>query len=198
MRFQAIVLKNRAAEETKRDKDLIILAVVSAVLAGFAIHMDSTPLLIGAMLIGPFFDPILSLVVLGILDRNRKKFFHALLLLMAMTLAGWLAAVLQFMFLKTFNGFEINEIINYGWLEALIVAMILGGVGMLMWVWTKTSSLAAGVSIAISLVPPLVNTAIAFVFTNWEVFWHYSGLFLLNCIGILIGAFLVFKILVRD
>ncbi len=63
MKYKLKDLTKRANEEIKADEDLIILTVISILIAGFAVYMDSIPLLIGSMLIGPFFDPILSIVV---------------------------------------------------------------------------------------------------------------------------------------
>lgn len=193
MRFKPSALKRRASEEIKRDSDLIILSIISALLAGFAIYMNNIPLLIGSMLIGPFFDPILSISVLGILDRNKKKFVEALGSLFFMITLAISAASIQFFLIRYLTDFAISDVTPIGFVESFLVALLLGAVGMLLWMWTKSSSLAAGVSIAIFLVPPLVNIAIGIVFLNFTFIIHYSLLFFINCIGMIIGSFLVLK-----
>ena len=72
MKFKLKDLSKRALDEIKPDEDLIILTIISVLIAGFAIYLNNIPLLIGSMLIGPFFDPILSIVVLGA-DKKKEK-----------------------------------------------------------------------------------------------------------------------------
>jgi uncharacterized hydrophobic protein (TIGR00271 family) len=197
MKFNKGTLLNRAREEIRTDSDLIILTIISALLAGFAIYMDNLPLLIGSMLIGPFFDPILSLVVLGLLGRKKARAIHALGTLLFMITIGIVAVVFQFLIISNVTDFTMLEITNIGHLESFLVALLLGAVGMLLWIWPKASNTSAGVSIAIFLVPPLANVAIGLVYGGILNVLHYASLFILNCLGMVLGGYIILKFLIE-
>lgn len=197
MRFKLSDLSKRALEEVKPDTDLIILTIISVLIAGFAIYLDNVPLLIGSMLIGPFFDPILSIVVLGADKKNEKKILDAVLSLVLITVIGIAVGVFQFLFIRFFTDFTVLEVVPLGFVESFIVALLLGGVGMFLWVWPKTSNTSAGVSIAIFLVPPLVNVSIGLVYCDAVTVLYNLSMFLINCLGIIIGSFIVLQFLVR-
>ena len=199
MKFKLKDLSKRAVEEIKPDTDLIVLTIISILIAGFAIYMDNIPLLIGSMLIGPFFDPILSIVVLGsVKDKEKdKKVLSAVMSLLLLIVISLFAGVVQYLIINYFTDFVPLELIPVGFVESFIVAILLGAVGMFLWVWPKTSNTSAGVSIAISLVPPLVNISIGLVYCDVVGISYYSSIFLINTLGIIIGSFLVLQFLVR-
>jgi uncharacterized hydrophobic protein (TIGR00271 family) len=197
MNFKLKDLTKRAVEEIKPDTDLIILTIISVLIAGFAIYMNNIPLLIGSMLIGPFFDPILSIVVLGANHKDDKKVLHAIVSLLLMVVIGIATGIIQFLIIRYFTDFTVLEIIPLGFIESFLVAILLGAVGMFLWVWPKTSNTSAGVSIAIFLVPPLVNVSIGIVYCNLESIVYYFSMFLINTLGILVGSFLVLRYLVK-
>jgi uncharacterized hydrophobic protein (TIGR00271 family) len=197
MKFKLKDLTKRAIEEIKPDEDLIVLTIISILIAGFAIYMDNIPLLIGSMLIGPFFDPILSIVVLGSSKKEEKNIWKAVVTLLFMIVIAIFVGVVQFLIIRYFTNFDVLDVIPLGFLESFIVATLLGAVGMFLWVWPKSSNTTAGVAIAIFLVPPLVNVSIGLVYCNLESILYYGSMFLINTLGILVGAFLVLQFLVR-
>jgi uncharacterized hydrophobic protein (TIGR00271 family) len=197
MKFKLKDLTKRAIEEIKPDEDLIILTIISVLIAGFAIYMDNVPLLIGSMLIGPFFDPILSIVVLGSSPKQENKIWHAVASLLLMVIIGLAVGVFQFLLIRYFTDFKVVDVVSSGFLVSFIVAILLGAVGMFLWVWPKTSNTSAGVAIAISLVPPLVNVSIGLVYCNLESILYYGSMFLINTCGILVGSFMVLQFLVK-
>jgi hypothetical protein len=150
------------------------------------------------MLIGPFFDPILSIVVLGADKKKEKKILDAVLSLVLITVIGIAVGVFQFLIIRFFTDFTVLEILPSGFVESFIVAVLLGGVGMFLWVWPKTSNTSAGVSIAIFLVPPLVNVSIGLVYCDLVTILYYLSMFLINCLGIIVGSFLVLQFLVNS
>lgn len=197
MKFKIKDLTKRAIEEIKPDEDLIILTIISILIAGFAIYMDNIPLLIGSMLIGPFFDPILSIVVLGSSKKGEKNIWKAVVTLLLLIVISLFVGVVQFLIIRYFSDFDVLDIIPLGFIESFIVATLLGAVGMFLWVWPKSSNTTAGVAVAIFLVPPLVNVSIGLVYCNLESILYYGSMFLINTLGILVGAFVVLQFLVR-
>ena len=197
MKFKLQDLSKRALDEIKPDEDLIILTIISVLIAGFAIYLDNIPLLIGSMLIGPFFDPILSIVVLGADKKKEKRILDAVLSLILITVIGLAVGVFQFLFIRFFTDFSVLDIIPLGFFESFIVALLLGAVGMFLWVWPKSSNTSAGVSIAIFLIPPLVNISIGLVYCDMVTILYYLSMFLINILGIIFGSYIVLQFLVR-
>jgi len=197
MKFKLQDLSKRALDEIKPDEDLIILTIISVLIAGFAIYLNNVPLLIGSMLIGPFFDPILSIVVLGADKKKEKRILDAVLSLILITVIGLAVGVFQFLFIRFFTDFSVLDIIPLGFFESFIVALLLGAVGMFLWVWPKSSNTSAGVSIAIFLIPPLVNISIGLVYCDMVTILYYLSMFLINILGIIFGSYIVLQFLVR-
>ncbi len=191
MKIDLKVLTKRAIEEIKPDDDLIVLTIISSLIAGFAIHMNNIPLLIGSMLVGPFFDPIISIVVLGLGKHRSKNVLHAVGSFLLITFIGLSVATIQFAIFNYFSDVTLltfNPIAN---IESFLIALLLGGVGMLLWVWPNTSNTSAGVSIAISLIPPLVNIARGIVGGSMDVVVHSLTTYGVNCLGVVLGAYVV-------
>ena len=197
MKFKLQDLSKRALDEIKPDEDLIILTIISVLIAGFAIYLNNVPLLIGSMLIGPFFDPILSIVVLGSDKKKEKRILDAVLSLILITVIGLAVGVFQFLFIRFFTDFTVLDVIPLGFFESFIVALLLGAVGMFLWVWPKSSNTSAGVSIAIFLIPPLVNISIGLVYCDMVTILYYFSMFIINILGIIFGSYIVLQFLVR-
>lgn len=197
MKYKLKDLTKRAKDEIKTDEDLIILTIISILIAGFAVYMDSIPLLIGSMLIGPFFDPILSIVVLGFDHKKDKPAFTAIASLLLITVISIAVGVFQYVLINIFTDFTPVELIPLGFIESFLVAFLLGGVGMFLWVWPKASNTSAGISIAISIVPVLVNISIGLVYCDTLAIAYYTSLYLINILGIILGGLLVLMYLVK-
>jgi uncharacterized hydrophobic protein (TIGR00271 family) len=197
MKFKLKDLSKRALDEIKPDEDLIVLTIISVLIAGFAIYLNNIPLLIGSMLIGPFFDPILSIVVLGADKKKEKRVLDAVLSLILISVIGLAVGVFQFLFIRFFTEFTVLDVIPLGFFESFIVALLLGAVGMFLWVWPKSSNTSAGVSIAIFLVPPLVNISIGLVYCDMVTILYYLSMFIVNVLGIIFGSYIVLQFLVK-
>jgi hypothetical protein len=149
------------------------------------------------MLIGPFFDPILSIVVLGIEHKREERVLRAVMSLLLMIVIGIFTGVVQYLILNYFTDFIPLEVLPLGFIESFIVAVLLGAVGMFLWVWPNASNTSAGISIAISLVPPLVNISIGLVYCDLVSISYYSSMFLINILGIIFGSYVVLQFLIR-
>ncbi len=183
-------LITRAREEIKPDADIIILSIVSAILATFGIILKDNFILLASMLVSPFFDAIISFVVfVKVGDLNGIwKSVKTFLLIFAIGLITSTA----FSALLSINHdlTDVSYLPNIR-IEYFLVALTLGMVGMLLWMWPKMSNTSAGLAIAISLMPPLANVGRSIILLNSTKFFSSVGSFFINVIGIIIGAILV-------
>lgn len=189
------VLEKKAKQESKLDQDLIILTIIASLLAVYGIKMNSPYVLIGSMLVSPLFDPVISTVVfyfeknIDSLKKSIKSLLVALLISISVSLIFWL---LLFITGQLDNFQHASTIVNVA--DTTGVAILMGIVGTLLWIWPKTSNTSAGVAIAISLVPPIANFTGGVVLGNYQSAFTYLSILLLNLLGIIIGISITLKI----
>lgn len=179
--------RKKANNEVKTDQDLILLTILSALLASYGIKMDNTYILIGSMLVSPIFDPLISVVILSKLNYT-KEFLKAVgSFLMTITLA-YLSSLLFWYLESLFSGIEAYTVATPITIDLLIVATIIGFVGVLLWIWEKASNTSAGIAIAISLVPPIANMALGTALGDMSLLANSGMILAINLCGILIGV----------
>lgn len=186
-------LLKRAKNEIKTDEDLIVLSIAASLLASFGVYLNDVFILIGSMLVAPFFDPMIAFAVFLI----RKKFRNAIraaIAFIAVTTLSLAASMILFMILNPLGNLADAEyILPYNDLN-FFVSILLGIIGALLWIWPKTSNTSAGISVAISLVPPLANIGRWLVLGNGDKALFSARVFFVNTAGIIIGAFLILLI----
>lgn len=184
-------LKDRALKELRTDQDLILLTIFSTLLAAFGVKIANEYVIIGSMLISPLFNPILSILV-PIFAQDKKSFWKSLKSLMIVLFLSFSVAILFWLVIYMIGGYEVvsTEIFKIS-VDNFLVAMILGIVGMLLWIWPKVYNTGAGVAIAISLVPPIAYSTMYLVYNYYDLSLNYFLAFLVNLFGTLIGGAVV-------
>ncbi len=188
-------LLEKARGETRNDEQLVIMTVFASILAVFGIFLNNQFILLGAMLISPFFDPLISLIVFMYTRKDRDG-YRAVGLFIAMSIISIVVSVGLF-YLLSFRGqldslvFDISLVPEY-----FFIAIILGMIGTMLWLWKTTSNTSAGISIAISLIPPLANIGRGIVIADTVIVFGSLSSFVFNSFGILVGA--TFVILLRN
>ena len=193
-------LRRRAREEIKTDEDLILLSVFSALIGAFGLYLGNVYVLIGAMLVSPLFDPLVSFVVF-LASKRWKNAIRALYSFILTVLISLIFSVILFYFLNRMQ--ILTSVVSYvpvPTIEQFMLAVVLGMTGMYMWIWPKTSDTSAGVAVAVALFPPLIDISNALV--TYDVFNvnAYSMILILNILGVIAGAFfaLVLKYRIGD
>ena len=184
-------LKDRALKELRTDQDLILLTIFSTLLAAFGVKIANEYVIIGSMLISPLFNPILSILV-PIFAREKKSFWKSLKSLMIVLFLSFSVAILFWLIIYMIGGYEVvsTEIFKIS-IDNFIAAIILGMVGMLLWIWPKVYNTGAGVAIAISLVPPIAYSTMYLIYGYYGLSLNYFLAFLVNLFGTLIGGSVV-------
>jgi uncharacterized hydrophobic protein (TIGR00271 family) len=184
-------LKERALKEVRTDQDLIFLTVLSTLLAAFGVKIGNEYVIIGSMLISPLFDPILSILV-PIFAEDGKSFWKSLKSLLIVLVLSFSVGLLFWAIVYFSGQYELvsSELFTIS-IDNFLIAIILGIVGMLLWIWPRIYNTGVGVAIAISLVPPIAYSTLYLVYGLYDLSLNYFLAFGVNLIGTLIGGAVV-------
>ena len=182
----------------------LFLIVASTVIATLGLILNSAAVIIGAMIVAPLMNPILSIsfgIVTGNTTLYRRSIVTALLgsacCIVIATFIAWLAPI-QVVGTETLSRISPN-LIDLG------VAIAAGAAGAFSLTRASIASSIAGVAIAVALVPPLCVVGLGLglgesltaaignlTLTNLEVARGAFLLFLANLLGITVSACVVF------
>lgn len=174
--------------------DYMALIFFSSIIASFGLLLNSSAVIIGAMLIAPLMNPILAVAFSSLFSQK------SLLLQSVVTLiTGILSAlVISVLIGLIFNGVGVTpeELARTKPnIMDLVVALSAGGMGGFVHVRRSMNATAAGVAIAISLMPPLCCVGLGLAQGNPSVYLGASLLFATNVACVLLSAIAVFLLL---
>ncbi len=181
-------------ENSRVSQSYLVLMSLSTVIATFGLFGDSSPVIIGAMILAPLMSPIISLSM-GVLRQDEKLIKESL-----KTIAFGLAISYVFAILITWltplnsaNG-EILARIRPNLLD-LGIAATSGVAGAYAHAKKEIAKTLAGVAIAVALVPPLAVSGIGLGWGDWTVFWGALLLLGTNLAGMVLAAAMTFLML---
>jgi len=144
---------------SKPSLGFFVLLICSAVIATLGLISNSTAVVIGAMIVAPLMDPILSLAFgLSIADNRlvKRSAITVIIGIATVVCTAWLLAL-------TFDASEVNREMTARTapnLIDLVIAVAAAIAGAFTITRDKLSNSIAGVAIAVALVPPLCVTGI--------------------------------------
>ncbi len=181
-------------QNAQTSSNFLVLMALSTLIATFGLFADSSPVVIGAMILAPLMGPIISLAMGalrqdGILVKSSliTLFWGILIALFFAVLITWLTP------LETVNS-EILSRIRPNLLD-LGVALVAGVAGAFAHAKEEIAKTLAGVAISVALVPPLAVAGIGLGWGEWNVFGGAALLFATNLAGIVMAAALTFFVL---
>jgi uncharacterized hydrophobic protein (TIGR00271 family) len=178
-------------DEAKATKSFIVLILLSTLLATVGLYLNSSSVIIGAMLLAPLMQPIVSLSM-GVLRQDYtllKNSTKTILIGVALALLSSFVFALLMPFEIVTD--EIRGRLNPSILD-LFVAIISGIAAAYAKNNSKIVSSLVGVSIAVALVPPIAVSGIGLGWGSFSIFSHAFLLFLTNLIGIVLSASTIF------
>ncbi len=167
----------------------IWILIASILICSLGLNMNSTAVVIGAMLISPLMGPIVGLG-LGIGIYDKKLILKALKNLGTATFISLLTA---YLFFKITPTDAVTEIVarTQPTLLDLLVAFFGGFAGILAASRSITTNVVPGVAIATALMPPLCTAGFGLATGRIDYFLGASYLFLMNSIMISLAASIV-------
>lgn len=171
------------------------ILIFAVFVASVGLNANSTPVVIGAMLISPLMGPILGVgmaIAINDIDTLRKSMINLATMIV-------LSLIASFLFFYFFPYNEDNsELLGRVKPDIRDVLIAFFGGLALMVARTKKGTIASvifGVAIATALMPPLCTAGYGLSQGNWSYFFGAMYLFLINTIFIALATFLVLKLL---
>jgi len=181
-------------EESKLSQNFMVLLILATMIATFGLFINSTSVIIGAMLLAPLMQPIVSLSM-GVLRQDASLEING-----AKTITiGVLAVLVTAAIIAFFTPIERLTSEMSGRLSPtildLFVAIASGAAAAYAKSNEKILGSLAGVAIAVALVPPLAVAGIGLGWADWHMFSTAFLLFITNLVGIVIAAAFMFVLL---
>ena len=169
------------------------ILAVAIIIASVGLNVNSTPVIIGAMLISPLMGPIFGLGLgLGISDINLMK--HAGKNLLIMVSISIVVSLLYFLItpLSLNNPTELLARTRPTIFDVMI-ALFGGFAGILEQCRKDKGTVFSGVAIATALMPPLCTAGYGLATGNLGSFLGAIYLFCINCLFITIATYILVK-----
>lgn len=177
-----------------RGPNVWILAF-SIIIASVGLNVNSTAVIIGAMLISPLMGPIIG-IGLGLGVNDTKLIRVGLKNLLVMVGISLMASFLYFLMtpLKLANPTELLSRTNPT-IYDVIIALFGGAAGLLEISRKEKGTVLSGVAIATALMPPLCTAG--YGLASWHISYFFGALmlFIINGVFIIIATYLMSKIL---
>ena len=187
------VLENVKSSISFRGSNLWILAC-AIVIASAGLNVNSTAVIIGAMLISPLMGPIvgagfaLAIYDFEMLKKSGKNLFIA-------TIVGLIVSFLYF-FISPFKEVQ-SELLSRTApnIYDVLIAFFGGLVGVIALTRVEKGNPIPGVAIATALMPPLCTAGYGLAIGNISYFLGAFYLYTINCFFICISTLLIIKYL---
>jgi uncharacterized hydrophobic protein (TIGR00271 family) len=164
----------RTSENTELSANFVGFMVLAMLIAASGIFLDSTILIIGAMVVGPEFGPIAGLCVAIV--QKRMDVAKRSLTALAIGFPAGITAVFIFSLLVKWTGLApdsfslaehpFTQFISRPDAFSFIVALFAGTAGVLSLTSTKSGALI-GVLISVTTIPAAANIGLAAAYGDW-------------------------------
>lgn len=190
---QKKVLENIKSNISFRGSNLWILAC-AIVIASVGLNVNSTAVIIGAMLISPLMSPIVGAgFALAIYDFELLKKSGKNLLIA--TIVSLVVASIYF-FISPFKETQSELLARTSPnIYDVLIAFFGGLVGVIALTRVEKGNPIPGVAIATALMPPLCTAGYGLAIGNFSYFFGAFYLYSINCFFICISTFLIVKYL---
>ncbi len=181
-------------EESRVSQTFMVLLVLATMIATFGLFINSASVIIGAMLLAPLMQPIVSLSM-GVLRQDEDLEINGAKTIVVGVFSVVVTAALIAMAIPIEQlTSEMSGRLSPTILD-LFVAVVSGGAAAYAKSNEKIVGSLAGVAIAVALVPPLAVAGIGLGRGEWTMFSTAMLLFMTNLVGIVLASALTFAIL---
>jgi uncharacterized hydrophobic protein (TIGR00271 family) len=191
------VAVNELMEEDKDQVTYFILLILSSIIIAAGVLLANSAILIGGMLITPLLTPVL-LVGLGFTLGNYNLIRNSVLKIAKSIGVVFAVAVIAALIFgvpdnKEFFSSSIFADTTKSAFLYFLVAFSAGIAATYAWIRKKVDNMLPGISIAVSLVPPISMVGI-FLGRDPELMRFFLMVFLFNMVGIIGGSMILFSL----
>jgi uncharacterized hydrophobic protein (TIGR00271 family) len=193
------VLWESLAENTQEESTLTVtylgFLTVATMLAAYGVMLDSSILIVGAMVVGPEFGPLAGFCT-GLVRPERGLVRKSLVALLvgfpvAVLITGGFSALMDVLGLFSSAEFTAphpaTEFIRQPNADSFVVAFLAGIAGILSLTSSKSGALV-GVAISVTTVPAAANAALAVAYSHWHEAGAATLQLTLNLAGIALAG----------
>lgn len=169
------------------------ILAVAIIIASVGLNVNSTPVIIGAMLISPLMGPIIGIGLgLGINDINLMK--HAGKNLLIMISISLVVSVIYFL-ITPLSLSDPTELLarTKPTIFDVMIALFGGFAGILEQCRKEKGTVFSGVAIATALMPPLCTAGYGLATGSLSAFLGATYLFCINCLFITMATYFLVK-----
>ncbi len=188
---QRIQVYSDLRRSARADRDFLTLTVLSTGIAALGLLLNSTAVIIGAMLVAPFMSPLIALGLAIVYGDARFMRVGVSAILRGTLLAYPIGIALGVLVPPVDLGGEVLARTEPSGLD-LVVALLSGAAGAYAYARRDLSAALPGVAIAAALVPPLAASAIALGSGEYEAAAGAALLYVLNVTTISAAAAVIF------
>ena len=173
----------------------VLILAFSIIIASVGLNVNSTAVVIGAMLISPLMGPIIGFGLAGSIN-DTKLLRDSLWNLLVMVVISLMASALYFLLspLELANPTELEARTSPSIFDVLI-ALFGGAAGIVEQSRREKGTVLSGVAIATALMPPLCTAGYGIAHWSGHFFFGAMGLFGINAIFIALATYLGAKML---
>ncbi|WP_424494035.1 DUF389 domain-containing protein [Salinimicrobium sp. GXAS 041] len=181
-------------ENSKATAPFTVMMILSTLIATFGLFANSSPVIIGAMILAPIISPIVAFSM-GMVRYDVNLLKKGIITILIGTVVSLLisAGVSLIIPLKVITE-EMNDRLSPTLLD-MGIAIASGIAAAYAHAKEGIAKSLAGVAIAVALVPPLAVAGVGLGWTDWEVFSGAILLYLTNLSGIIMFAGITFLVL---
>lgn len=173
-------------------EDVIIL-ICSIFIASIGLNMNSTPIVIGAMLISPLMTSVIGIGI-SLAFQDASVLRKSLILLALQVVVSLVVSTLYFLFSPlTYASSEILARTNPT-IWDVVIAFTGGVAGVIGFKKETANNIVPGVAIATALMPPLCTLGYAISIQNTTYIFGASYLFIINIFFISLSTFITIYI----
>ena len=181
-------------EDAQLNSTFMTLLILATMIATFGLYINSAGVIIGAMLLAPLMQPIVS-ASMGLLRQDSTMLLKSIKSISFGVLAVLFSAMVIALLLPME---QLTSEMN-GRLSPTILDMFVAIISGIAAAYAKSNEKIigslAGVSIAVALVPPIAVSGIGLGWGDWSMFYSAFLLFVTNLVGIIMAAALTFMML---
>lgn len=181
-------------EEGSLSSPFVILLTLATIIATLGLFINSGSVIIGAMLLAPLMQPIVSLSM-GLLRQDQKLLKNAIkTIIVGVSITLFTAMLIAYLTPIQELSSEMISRLSPTLLD-MFVAIASGIAAAYVKNNEKIASSLAGVAIAVALVPPLAVSGIGLGWGEWSMFAQSLLLFTTNLIGIVLASAIAFLVM---
>jgi len=181
-------------ENAELSSAFVVMMILSTLIATYGLFADSSPVIIGAMILAPIISPIVSFSM-GMVRYDKQMLKTGVITILIGTLVSlFFAAIITILIPMKVHTSVIDARLSPTLLD-LGIAIFSGIAAAYAHAKEGIAKSLAGVAIAVALVPPLAVAGIGIGWWDWEVFSGAFLLYLTNLAGIILFSGLTFLIL---